>query len=50
MEQPDGVHHVLELVARMQNGGAEVEAAGLLAEPGAGHHAHSWEETKYYYH
>lgn len=43
MESPDAVHHVLELLARMQDGGAEVERARQLPEACARDHAYTWD-------
>lgn len=44
MEPSDAVHDVLELSARVQDGGAEVERARQLTEPSARDHTHSWKK------
>lgn len=50
VEPSEAVHHVLELISRMQDGGAEVEGAGALPEPRARDHAHAYNTNTPYCH
>lgn len=46
MKASNGIHHVPELLARVQDSGAKVESALALTESGPWHHAHALKEKE----